>query len=87
MKKDPRTANAKVAIETKMPVRRVLVDKVAAFEYEKDDAIGVCTGAFTDLSIDLSRYEPWGRAVAHMHRTDTWTALSKCCAVPVSTVS
>ena len=55
LKKDPRTANAQVTIETKMPVRRVLVGKATAFEQEKDDAIGVFTGVFADLSIDLSR--------------------------------
>jgi len=55
LKKDPRTANAQVTVETKMPVRRVLVGKAVAFEQERDDAIGAFMGAYADLSIDVSR--------------------------------
>ena len=46
MKKDERCWNLEVKVDPTMPVRRVFVNGVAAFEQTKDDAIGVFVGAF-----------------------------------------
>ena len=46
LKKDERCRNLEVKVDPTMPVRRVFVNGVAAFEQTKDDAIGVFVGAF-----------------------------------------
>ena len=92
LKKDPRTANAQVTVETKMPVRRVLVGKAVAFEQERDDAIGAFMGAY------LRRLEHRCFSVGALGpRSRRYGSRSvhgcsdrpffECCAVPLSTVS
>ena len=39
-------------IDTRMPVRKVLVGGAVAFEQERDDLIGVFAGDFANLHIE-----------------------------------
>ena len=51
-----------VKLDSKMPVRRVMVNGEVAFEQERDDAIGVFVGTFANVAFAFERWNARGRA-------------------------
>ncbi len=51
LKKDGRTNGREVKLESQMPVRKVLVGGVLAFEQTKEDAIGMFVGEFKGMKL------------------------------------